>query len=69
MEAHLKHLDPARVLERGYSIAVDPSGAIVREAAQLASGDLIELKFARGRAQAKVQNVTRGTGGDVPKAP
>jgi exodeoxyribonuclease VII large subunit len=54
LEAHLKHLDPTRVLERGYSIALDASGAIVHDARQLRTGDSVELKFGHGSAATKV---------------
>jgi exodeoxyribonuclease VII large subunit len=57
LEAHLKHLDPTRVLERGYSIVADASGAIVHDARQLRTGDPIELRFGRGSAEAEVRKI------------
>jgi exodeoxyribonuclease VII large subunit len=62
LEAHLKHLDPTRVLERGYSIVLDASGAIVHDARQLRTGDAIELRFGRGSAEAEVKNTRAGGG-------
>jgi exodeoxyribonuclease VII large subunit len=59
LEAHLKHLDPTRVLERGYSIALDASGAIVHDAAQLDPGDRVMLRFGRGSAEAEVKSTKR----------
>lgn len=56
MDAHLKHLNPELVLERGYSIAQSASGAIVCDAGQLASGDELRLTFARGTAQTEVKS-------------
>jgi exodeoxyribonuclease VII large subunit len=56
LEAHLKHLDPTRVLERGYSIALDKTGAIVHDAAALRAGDQVELRFGRGSAEAEVKS-------------
>jgi exodeoxyribonuclease VII large subunit len=56
LEAHLKHLDPTRVLERGYSIVMDASGSIVHDARQLRTGDPVELRFGRGSAEAEVKN-------------
>jgi len=55
--AHLGHLDPRQVLERGYSIVTTVDGRIVRAAAQLARGDSLRLEFARGRARAHVDDV------------
>jgi exodeoxyribonuclease VII large subunit len=57
LESHLKHLNPERVLERGYSIAVDSAGAVVRSAAQLAAGDALNVTFARGSALAEVRTI------------
>jgi exodeoxyribonuclease VII large subunit len=58
IDSHLKHLNPQLVLERGYSIAVDADGAVVRDAAQLSPGDALKVKFAHGSAQAEVKNTT-----------
>ena len=57
LESHLKHLDPDRVLERGYSIASTASGAIVHDAAQLSPGEELTVTFARGSADAEVKRV------------
>jgi exodeoxyribonuclease VII large subunit len=62
LDAHLKHLDPARVLERGYSIVLDASGAIVHDAAALQAGDQVELRFGRGSAGAQVKSTKSGGG-------
>lgn len=58
MESHLKHLNPHLVLERGYSIAVDASGAVVRDAEKLAVGDMLEVTFARGSVRGEVKSRT-----------
>ena len=55
LEAHLKHLNPRSVLERGYSITVDRQGNIVRDAAQLAVGDDLRMTFSKGWAEAEVK--------------
>jgi exodeoxyribonuclease VII large subunit len=54
LEAHLHHLNPRQVLERGYAIVSTQDGEIVRGSAQLRVGDELRLDFARGRADAKV---------------
>ena len=54
LDAGLRHLNPLGVLDRGYSIASVGSGAIVHDAATLALGETLHLRFARGAASAKV---------------
>ena len=57
LAARLQALSPLGCLERGYAIvrrgAAD--GAIVRDAAVLASGEQVTMMFARGRATARVE--------------
>jgi len=50
----LRHLNPLGVLDRGYSIVTDETGAVVQDAGRLATGDTLNLRFARGEAGAKV---------------
>ena len=54
----LAHLDPQRVLERGYAIVAAADGAIVVDAAQVAPGDAVALRFARGAADASITRKT-----------
>ncbi|MBI3041845.1 MAG: exodeoxyribonuclease VII large subunit [Betaproteobacteria bacterium] len=54
LDAHLKHLNPQSVLERGYSITQSADGSIVRDGARLAIGDSVTISFARGRIGAQV---------------
>ena len=54
VEAHLKHLDPHQVLERGYAIVTDAQGRIVRSSAQLAVDSEVDMTLARGSAQARI---------------
>ncbi len=56
LEAHLKHLNPQLVLERGYSITETSDSRIVRDGAQLAVGDELKIVFARGWAGAQVKS-------------
>lgn len=53
----LSALSPAATLQRGYSITQDATGRVVRDAAQLAAGDTLQLQFAIGGATAMVTNV------------
>jgi exodeoxyribonuclease VII large subunit len=50
----LKHLGPQAVLDRGYSIVMTESGAVVQDASQVAPGDGVAMQFARGAADATV---------------
>jgi len=55
--ASLSHLDPTRVLERGYSIVQTPDGVVVRDSSALVRGDSVLLRFARGGAEARIEGV------------
>jgi len=55
LAASLAALDPRAVLERGFSIVRDAEGRVVRAAAAVAAGDLLDITFARGLAQARVE--------------
>ena len=57
LSTSLSHLDPARVLERGYSIVQHPDGRVVRDSAGLALGDTVALRFAKGGAEARIEGV------------
>jgi exodeoxyribonuclease VII large subunit len=58
--AQLRALDPGNTLARGYAIARDGQGRIVRDAAALAAGQALDLSFAQGGALVEVTQ-TRGT--------
>jgi len=45
----LESLSPLGTLERGYAIVTDSSGRVVRDAGQVAVGDEVEVRLARGR--------------------
>ena len=56
--ARLESLSPLGVLARGYSLtqwAAD--GRVVRDAAELAAGDVIVTRFGKGRAASRVEKV------------
>jgi exodeoxyribonuclease VII large subunit len=55
-EAHLKHLNPQLVLERGYSITATGAGKIVRDSAEIACGEELKITFAKGWAGAQVKH-------------
>ena len=51
---NLAHLDPERVLERGYAIVARQGGPVVTDAARLAPGDALSITLAHGAADASV---------------
>ena len=57
--ASLSHLDPARVLERGYSIVQKADGGVVSDSASLILGESVSLRFARGGADARIETTRR----------
>jgi exodeoxyribonuclease VII large subunit len=54
LAAELKQLSPLRVLERGYAIATDEQGAVLRDPAQTGEGREIGVRLARGDVRARV---------------
>jgi exodeoxyribonuclease VII large subunit len=60
-EAVVRALDPRRVLERGYSITRDEAGRVVKRAAVLTTGTVLETEVADGRVTSRVEGVTEGT--------
>ena len=50
---------PLQLLERGYAIAYDASGKVLRSTEQVAEGDAIRVRLARGGIDAKVQRKDR----------
>jgi exodeoxyribonuclease VII large subunit len=62
LSARLQALDPQAVLARGYALATDAEGRVVSDAAQLVAGELLRLRFARGRAVARVEQAEAGSG-------
>jgi exodeoxyribonuclease VII large subunit len=55
--------DVDRQLERGYSLTLSASGALVRSASQVAVGDEIVTRFADGTARSRVEETQPGGGG------
>ena len=54
IDAGMRHLNPQGVLDRGYSIVTAADGSVVQDAGELALGDALQLRFARGEASATV---------------
>ena len=56
MAAHLAHLNPQSVFERGYSMVETADGKIVRASSEVQLNEDVKLTFARGWARAKVKD-------------
>ncbi|MGQ9686485.1 MAG: exodeoxyribonuclease VII large subunit, partial [Thiobacillaceae bacterium] len=61
LATHLAHLNPAAVLERGYSIVRRTDGSIVRDRRQLEVDEAVELTLARGMAGARITRLSDGS--------
>jgi exodeoxyribonuclease VII large subunit len=55
--ARLRALDPARVLERGYTVTRDGDGRVVKRVASLSTGDRLVTEFADGDARSVVEEI------------
>jgi exodeoxyribonuclease VII large subunit len=53
--AALDAMSPLRVLERGYAIAQDAGGAIVREAEAVSAGDALRIRLWKGALDCRVE--------------
>jgi exodeoxyribonuclease VII large subunit len=60
----LETLSPLAILERGYALVFDAGGQLIKDAAQVKSGDEIAARVAKGEIRAKVSKtfLTGGTG-------
>ena len=54
----LEERSPLKVLERGYAIATDAAGNVLRDSSQVAVGDGINIQLHRGRLSAEVKSKT-----------
>jgi exodeoxyribonuclease VII large subunit len=58
--ASLDALSPLGVLQRGYAIAQDASGKLLRNAAAVTPGDGISVRLAKGKLNARVESTATG---------
>ena len=56
LELQLQERSPRQLLERGYAIATDANGNILRDATQVAIGDAVKIQLRRGRLAAEVKD-------------
>jgi exodeoxyribonuclease VII large subunit len=52
----LATLSPVAILERGYALIFDTEGAVVKDASQLATGEMIHARLAQGEVDARVES-------------
>jgi exodeoxyribonuclease VII large subunit len=57
LDRSLQALSPKAVLARGYALVFDESGAVVKEASQLAPGEQVKTELGRGRFTSEVRDV------------
>jgi exodeoxyribonuclease VII large subunit len=55
--AALEAMSPLRVLERGYAIAQNAGGKIVREASAASVGDELRIRLWQGALDCRVENI------------
>lgn len=55
--ASLDALSPLAVLQRGYAIAVDGQGRLLRDAQSVAAGDEVQVRLAKGRLHTRVERI------------
>jgi exodeoxyribonuclease VII large subunit len=57
IDTALHALSPMAILERGYALVFDASGALIKDAAQVHAGDDISARLAKGTVDAKVSKI------------
>ncbi len=57
LAGRLDALSPLAVLSRGYAIARDREGRVIKEAGQVSQGDSIQVMLHRGQIEARVESV------------
>jgi len=60
LSAQLDLVSPLATLNRGYAIAEDDSGRILRNAVQRAPGDAVHVRLGEGTLDCRVENVNTG---------
>ena len=58
LAAQLDALSPVKILERGYALVFDSTGALVKDATKLAKGAQISARVARGSFAAEVKKTS-----------
>ena len=59
LQARIEAADPRRILERGYALATDADGVVLKGVKGRKAGDRVSMMFADGTLECTVDNVTR----------
>ena len=55
IELRVKNADPQTIVSKGYTLTLDKNGKFVRNASQLASGDILQTRFKDGTVESVVR--------------
>ena len=58
LQTRIAAADPRRIMERGYALAVDADGVVLKSAAGVSAGDSVSVMFADGTIKTTVETVT-----------
>ena len=58
LQTRIHAADPRKIMERGYALAVDAGGVVLKGASGVSVGDAVSVMFADGTIKANVENVT-----------
>ena len=58
LQTRIQSADPRRILARGYALAVDHDGVVLKSVAGCRDGDKVDIMFADGVLKCKVEDVT-----------
>ena len=59
IQTRIAAADPRKIMERGYALAVDGEGVVLKSAAGVSAGDKVSVMFADGTINAQVMDVSR----------
>ena len=59
LQTRIAAADPRRIMERGYALAVDADGVVLKSAVGVSAGDKMSVMFSDGTVEAKVMDVSR----------
>ena len=57
LQTRINAADPRKIMERGYALAVDSKGVVLKGAAGVSVGDEVSVMFADGTIDATVTNI------------
>ncbi len=58
LQTRISAADPRKIMERGYALAVDADGIVLKGTSGVNVGDAVSIMFADGTIEANVENVT-----------